>query len=220
MVTKVDTLLGRLFAALDRERLWADTVVLFTSDHGDFAGQYGLIEKWDTAMADCILRTPCVLCAPGLPAGRVDSLTEHTDLCPTLLELLDIAPDWGIHGESLLPVIRGERRKAAVFADGGHEDEMLGRFSFAGKIGGKQRTYRDNPDTMARTKMARTERWKLVMRVRGGNELYDLAADPWELNNLWGRPELLPVVAELQQQMIEWCLRTDTDRPYQAQVGA
>ena len=69
---------------------------------------------------------------------------------------------------------------------------------------------------MARTKMARTERWKLVVRLRGGNELYDVRRDPFELHNLWGehlqRPDLLAVVLDLQQRMLEWCLRTDTDR--------
>ena len=77
---------------------------------------------------------------------------------------------------------------------------------------------------MSRTKMVRTERWKLVMRLRGGSELYDMQSDPWELRNLWGCHEadgnLQKVVLHLQQKLIEWCLRTDTDRPFQPDVGA
>lgn len=230
MVTKVDTLLGQVFAALDAEDLWADSVVLFTSDHGDFAGQFGLPEKWDTVMHDCLLHVPFVLWAPGRGPGwqtRVGALSDHTDLLPTLLELLGLRADWGVHGESLLPVWRGERRRAAVFADGGHEAAMRARFDTPLRDAhgqpaseGKQQVYHDCPDTMARTRMIRTERWKLVVREIADHELYDLAADPGELNNLWGRPEHAATVQELLLALVQWDLRTDPDRPRVARVGA
>jgi arylsulfatase A-like enzyme len=233
MVNKVDSLQGKVLDAIEAEGLFKDSIVVYTVDHGDFAGQYGLVEKWDTCMADCIMHVPLIVWAPGLPHGVwVESLSEHTDLAATVLDLLGVEPDWGIHGESLLPIIRGERRKEAVFADGGHEEEMWARFNWPDRdregrprsIDGKQRTYRDCPEAMSRAKMVRTERWKLVMRLVGGNELYDMQADPWELHNLWGRhegdPELRKVVLGLQQRLIEWCLRTDTDRPFQEDVGA
>lgn len=229
MVTKVESLIGRILDELRTQHLEDNTAILFTSDHGDFAGQYGLYEKWDTCMADCILRVPAILKAPGLPAGRRhEGLSSHIDLVPTLLGALGLTPDWGVHGQSLLPRVASGAGARHVFAGGGHEQEMWGRFNFSGKPGreldGKQRTYLDHPETMARTKMVRSDRWKLAARLAGGNELYDLAADPHELDNLWPdlgtRPDLLPVVADLQQALIEWSLRTDTDRPFQEHVGA
>lgn len=221
MVSKMDELFGRVWNAIESEGLLDNTVVLFTSDHGDFAGQYGLVEKWDTAMHDCILHVPLALRAPGLPAGaRVTGLTEHVDVLPTLAELLGLPPNWGVHGESLLPMVRGERRKEAVFADGGHEPEMWARRPRGETLDGKQKTYRDYPEAMARTKMVRTDRYKLVIRLAGGNELYDLAEDPWELRNRWGDPALNAVMLDLQHRMIEWCLRTDTDRPMEERVLA
>ncbi len=221
MVTKTDAVLGRVLDAIEKEGLLEDSVVVFFVDHGDFAGQYGLPEKWDTCMADCLLHVPCIVRDPDLPAGvSVDGLTEHVDLAPTMLELLSIEPDWGIHGESLLPFIEGPRRKEAVFADGGHEEEMRRRMACRPDSSGKQKTYARYPDSMARTKMVRTEDYKLVMREVGGNELYDMRNDRYEMRNLWGQPELAPVVADLQERMIQWCLRTDTDRPYQPEVGA
>lgn len=206
-----------------------DAVVLFTADHGGFAGQYGLHEKWDTCMADRLLRVPCIVRAPGLPSGlRHGGLPSHVDLVPALLALLGLCPGWGLHGEYLVPHVRRRTGHAHVIAGGGHEREMRPRFNFEPKAGGpldgKQRTYRDHPEAMARTRMARAERWKLVVRLAGGNELYDLAADPCELDNLWAerneRPGLAAVVAELQLAMLEHGLRTDTDRPYQEKVGA
>lgn len=224
MVTRVDRDLGMVLECLEREGLFENSIIVFTSDHGDFAGQYGLVEKWDTCMADCILRVPLVVWAPGMPPGtRVTSLSEHTDVAATILELLGMRADWGMHGRSLVPVMRGGERLQAVFADGGHEEEMWGRFNFAAegkKLSGKQRTYLEHPESMARTKMVRTREYKLVMRLAGGNELYCLKDDPWELENRWGDPALAEVTRELMQLMIEWCLRTDTDRPYQSKVGA
>lgn len=196
-------------------------------DHGDFAGQYGLVEKWDTCMADCIMHIPCMIYAPGLPRGvKVNSLTSHVDLAPTILDIMQIEHFAGIHGKSLLPVIYGKGSvRDAVFADGGHEEEMLKRYSVellnrSSRRDAKQETYCRYPDTMARTKMVRTDRFKLVMRLKGGNELYDIKDDPYEMNNLWGDPAYNSVVMKHMQKMIEWCIETDTDRPYQPIVGA
>lgn len=242
MISRVDEQMGRVLATLEACGLMEDSILLFWSDHGDYAGQYGLPEKWDTHFADCLVHVPCVLCGEGIPRGAVvDELSDHTDLTPTLGALLGLEPLPGMHGKCLVPTFGGEAVREAVFADGGHEAAMLGRFSFhAGKTtgrsivadalgewaghyrsgAGKQETYERFPDTMARAKMVRTKDWKLVMRVRGGNELYDLKADRWEMNNLYGEPGHEAVVGELQRLMIEWCLATDTDRPYQDVVGA
>jgi arylsulfatase A-like enzyme len=230
MITKTDAVLGRVLDSIEAAGLFEDSIVMVWVDHGDFAGQYGLVEKWDTYLGDCLMHVPQILYAPGLPRGHVvEGLTEHTDLAPTLLEVLGIEPSWLMHGQSLLPAIEGGEGKTAVFADGGHEEEMWGRFGFEvrGKDGSgrlrrhaKQQVYAECPETMARAKMVRTERWKLVVRLSGGNELYDLDRDPWELNNLYGRRDLSRVVCDLERMLIEWCLRTDTDRPFQPEVGA
>jgi choline-sulfatase len=229
MVSRVDRDIGMVLDCLAHEGLLDTSIIVFTSDHGDFAGQYGLIEKWDTCMADCIMRTPLIIAAPELARGaRVTAFSEHVDLPSTILDLLGLAPDWGVHGASLLPLLHGAPGKPAVFADGGHEQEMWRRFNFGAadehaaqkKLNGKQRTYQTHPESMARTKMVRTKQHKLVVRLAGGNELYDLQRDPWELDNRWGDPALREVTLALQQMMIEWCLRTDTDRPHQALVGA
>jgi choline-sulfatase len=230
MITKVDAMCGRLLKVIEEEGLMENSIILFWVDHGDFAGQYGLVEKWDTSMNDCILHVPLLLYAPGLPQGkRITSLTEHVDIAPTMLDILNIKQDWGIHGESLLPIIDGKTEKDAVYADGGHEDEMHHRFSFDKKtpsnyankpLNAKQVTYRECPDSMARTSMVRTNEWKMIIRLRGGNELYNILKDPYEMNNLWGKPAYNSIVMELQQKMIEWNLRTYTDRPRQDLVGA
>lgn len=233
MVSFIDDLVGRVIRCLDEEGLAEDTLIVFTADHGDFAGQYGLNEKWDAALQDCLLHVPCIVAGPGIPAGhRVEGLSEHVDFPATLLDYLGMqAPqDWIWHGSSLLPVIAGTERREAVFADGGHEKAMRDRFCSPtwddknGKriktTGGKQLTYGQVPDAMSRCKMVRTEDWKLVVREVGGHELFDLRSDPYEMRNLYGRPEHQGIVADLMMKLLQWCLRTDTDRPFLAKFGA
>lgn len=112
----------------------------------------------------------------------------------------------------------------AQVVESGHEEEMWKRLdtSFLSDQyrSAKQETYYKCPKAMARMKMVRTEDWKLVVRLAGGNELYNMKKDPYELNNLYGIPEYNDIVLDLQLKMLEWCLRTDTDRPYQPEVGA
>ncbi|MGD2175105.1 MAG: sulfatase-like hydrolase/transferase, partial [Candidatus Brocadiaceae bacterium] len=69
MVTKVDQVLGRVLKVIEEQDLFQNSIVLFWVDHGDFAGQYGLPEKWDTCMADCLLHVPFMLWHPDLPRG-------------------------------------------------------------------------------------------------------------------------------------------------------
>jgi arylsulfatase A-like enzyme len=229
MIAKIDHLVGRVLETIRQQGLLEDTIVVFTSDHGDFAGQYGLCEKFDTVMADCLLRVPFAVHVPGQPGGRrYDALTQHVDLPATLLELLGVPPadGWIMHGTSLVPVLDEVARPAAVFADGGHEAAMRRRFNADLWHGGhkatagKQHTYHHEPDSMARCSMVRTEHHKLVMREVGGNELYDLDADPWELSNRYGDVQLAAVQAGLMEQLVAWHLRTVSDRPFQPRVGA
>ena len=234
MVAKVDALLGRVLECVAAEGLFENSIVVFTSDHGDFAGQYGLCEKFDTVMSDCLMRVPFAIRAPGLPCGVCTSaLTDHTDLAPTVLEPLGlVAPaQWRIHGSSMVAAIRGGGGKDAVFASGGHEREMRARFNaevwsqHKGGLrtkasAGKQLTYAEEPDSMARAAMARTMSHKLVVRECGGDELYDLAADPWEMDNCFGDPALASVQNELQLRLIKHRLATDTDHAFHPDVGA
>jgi choline-sulfatase len=229
MITKLDTLIGKVLDAAEDENLFENSIIMFWVDHGDFAGQYGLVEKWDTAVQDCIMHVPQTIYAPDLPAGEINTLTEHTDIAPTILEMLDVKPDvkWVMHGESLLPIIAGEKAKTEVFGDGGHEAAMRARFNvgLTDKNGnpatqGKQKTYHDYPETMSRVKMVRTDEWKLAIHLEGDNELYNMKDDPYEMNNLYGQVGLNDIVFDLQERLLYWCLRTDTDRPFQPRVGA
>ena len=234
MISFIDEQVGTIMAALDRAGLRDNTLVLFLSDHGDYAGQYGICEKWDGSLQDCLLHVPALVAGPGIPRGqRRGSFSEMVDLAPTILDYLDLTKpdDWTWHGESLLPVLAKDAPgKETVFASGGHEKAMRDRFvtpAWSEKNGipmkatqGKQLTYQECPDAMARCKMVRTHEWKLVIRETGDNELYHLREDPSETRNLYPTGKYEEVIRDLQERLLIWTLQTDPDRPFLAEFGA
>ncbi|MCC5848800.1 MAG: sulfatase-like hydrolase/transferase [Verrucomicrobia bacterium] len=231
MIAKVDQLCGKIFARIDAEGLYENSVVVFLSDHGDFAGQYGLWEKWDTSFNDCLTRVPCCLVAPGLPKGmNFMGLSDHTDIAPTLCALLSLPPFPGIQGQNLVPVLQGiQPGRDAVFANGGHEEESRNRVHDPFKNqdpalvhirSDKQETYLKHPETMARAKMVRTLTHKLIYRETGDHELYDLTLDPYELHNRFADPALRDAREILLMKLLDWGIRTDTEFPRQTLVSA
>jgi arylsulfatase A-like enzyme len=172
----LDLEIGKLTAGLEQLELLDDAVVVFTSDHGEGLGDHGLTGHIHQVY-ESLIRVPLFLAAPGrLPAGRVIDLpVTHSDLLPTLLELLAIDPLPGISGSSLLPLASDEDRRAArpVLAA----------------------TYRP----LARSDQRSLLRYpfKYIVDLESGQEeLYDLSRDPGESRNLIAeRPEIAAELA-------------------------
>jgi choline-sulfatase len=221
MVSRTDAQLGRLLDFLDRSPLRENTVVIVTTDHGDYCGDYGLVEKWWTGFQDCLTRVPVIVRLPdglGQARGRrVAALAQHFDLFPTIMELAGLEPAHDHFGKSLLPLIRGEAEshRDAVFAEGGHlphETQGLERLQQPDAIYyEKTRIQHDDPSTVAKACMIRTGRWKYVRRLAGVDELYDLENDPAELANLAAGPlagEVREVRDSLRARLLDWFLAT------------
>ncbi len=232
MIAKIDLLCGKVLDALEAAGLAENTYVLFWSDHGDYAGQHTLAEKWDTDFRDCMTHVPCVLAGPGLPPGTtMPGMSDHSDLTPTLLDLLGLPALPGTHGLVLRKALQGGPAvRDAAFTDGGHETEMRRRIEEArdwiergtaqGKHYPKTTTYLRYPDSMARAQSVRTATHRLTLRSTGEHELYDLTNDRWEMHNRIDDPTLADVRARLTERLALWSLQTNTDRPYQNSVGA
>jgi arylsulfatase A-like enzyme len=99
-VSWIDDCLGRLLAAVD-----SNTVVVYTSDHGDILGDHGYFSKGMFAYEGNV-RVPLVLRGPGLPARRYPHLVQHVDLLPTLLRLAGCGVPLGVQGRCLLDYLR------------------------------------------------------------------------------------------------------------------
>jgi choline-sulfatase len=223
-----DWLLGRLLAALAETGLDRNTTVLVFSDHGDYAGDYGLVEKWPSGLEDVLTRVPFIVRTPGGARGHaVREPVEMFDLMPTVLKLAGVPARHTHFARSLAPQLGGAPGDPgrAAFAEGGYD--TCEPHCFEGRSAGDQagrgedhvyypkgRLQQDHPESVCRAVMIRTMTHKLVRRPGGVSELYDLVADPYELDNLWGRPKAAAAQRELERRLLDWFVGTSDAVPH------
>ena len=222
MVTYCDDLLGRLLDALDRNGLADDTMVITSSDHGDFAGDYGLVEKWPNAFYDNLTKTPLIFRVPGGAKGhRVKAPVSEIDILPTVLDYagVDILHDQ--FGKSLRAQLNGGEGDpdAAVYSEGGYDLREPQCFE------GTERDYsfllnercvyypkmmvqQKEGECVCRGTMMRKGHYKLIWRSNEEHEFFDLEKDPGELVNAYGDPEYAPVIAAMEKEMLLWYIKT------------
>ena len=188
MIQLIDEQFGRILEALDETGQRENTVIIFTSDHGETLGDHGLIQKGCRFYED-LVRVPLIFSLPGQFAGGLKSnaLVELVDKAPTLLELAGLTVPEEMHGRSLLPILRGE-------ADPNHHRDFV-RSEYYDAV--------DLPDHTFAT-MYRNERYKLVVyHGHEAGELYDLIEDPDEFENLWDVKAKQGVKFELLKQSFD-----------------
>ncbi len=115
-ISLIDHQVGRILIALEEAGLAEDTIVVFTSDHGDWLGDHGLVLK-GPMFYEGLLRVGMIVKGPGVPAGRViDEPVSTIDLAPTFLDLAGATPLLAQHGSSLRPFLEGRHRRTRVCA--------------------------------------------------------------------------------------------------------
>ena len=178
MIELIDENVGRMIDALEQTGQRENTLVIFTSDHGDLLGDHGLCQK-GCRFYEGAVRVPLIVSWPGqVQEGAVhECLVELNDLAPTIAEYANIDLDW-THGRSLAPLLSG---KAPDF-----QPHDYVRCEYYDTLN-MQAPHGDPAlHVPSYATMYRTNRYKL--NVYHGNtygELFDMEADPQELNNLW-----------------------------------
>jgi arylsulfatase A-like enzyme len=190
LLAGVDAAVEQLRAALERLGLAEDTVLVFTSDNGMLFGEHGLMGKW--LMYEESIRVPLLVRDPRLPAERrrrrVREMALNVDLAPTLLELAGLPALPGLHGRSLVPLLRGEARdwrEAWLYEHPEHES----RLGYLPALEG-----------------VRTPEWKYVRYLAPASDaasLFDLRRDPREERDLAASPEHRAILDELERLRLE-----------------
>lgn len=219
MISRMDAHFGRVMAAVDRAGAADTTLTAFFSDHGEYLGDYGLIEKWPSAMSGNITRDPVIMAGPGIPAGTVvEDMVELIDVFPSLLELAGVPDVTHRHyGRSLVPtLIDGVPHRAYAFTEGGFstvEESQLESPAFPYDV--KGRLQHEEPKIVGKAVAVRDRRFTYVERLYESNELYDRDADPGERVNLVGRSEVAEVEARLRAEVMRWLIDTADVIPYE-----
>lgn len=222
MVSRVDSQLGRVIDAVDRAGAGDRTLTCFFTDHGEYLGDYDLVEKWPAGQHDVLLRNPFVVAGPGVREGLVtDTLVEMVDLLPTLFEAAGTEARHTHFGRSLWPVLSGtaDAHRDAAFAEGGFtraEEPLLERSGPASAYFGKGQVQHDDPDAVGKVVSVRTADWTYVYRLYEDPELYDRRHDGQELSNLAGTPGVADVERALRDRVLEWMVGTADQIPWVA----
>lgn len=213
MIGWVDTQIGRLLEALRSKGLDQNTIIVFTSDHGDFNFEHGLAKK-DLVLVDSLLRVPMLLCWPGRikPEVMTGSFVEEVDVMPTLLELMGVETPVGVQGRSFAPLLRGEGsvHKDAVFAEV-CPPYLYNKYSdydsFAKDHGGREHAPFNVPGDF--TKSIREKDFRYIWYGNGEEEFYDHRTDPHELKNIAADPAYTAEKTRLKMRLLEWHALTE-----------
>ncbi len=196
MITMIDDAIGRVLKQLENLGLAEDTIVIFTSDHGDYMGDHGLMLKL-LLHYQGIVRVPFIWHDPMRPiGGQTESgLASSIDIGPTILARAGIQPYNGIQGRDLFSTKPPE----AVIVEEDSQRVMIGF---------------DRPQ---RVRTVITDQYRMSLREgEDWNELYDLYCDPGELENLYDDPASKPAKAALTETMLRRMIELQDRSPLPA----
>lgn len=183
IISQIDDAIGNVLSALDKLGLAENTIVIYTTDHGDMCGGHRMVDK-HYVMYDDIVKVPMIIRWPGIiaPGTRNDSFVYNIlDLPPTLLSILGMNVPDEFQGRSLTPILNSKQ-----VSD--WREEVVS-------------TYNGQQFGLYTQRMIRTRKWKYIWNTTDVDELYDLENDPNELHNLVSQPDLIQVLSDLRHRL-------------------
>ena len=206
-VNLVDRAVGEILAALEESGQADNTIVAFTSDHGDMLGDHGTLAK--CVMYEEAVRVPLLIHVPWLsPQGqRVPGRISQIDLAPTLLDLLGQPLPDHLQGVSRTPVLTGDDSLADndVVIEWSPDPKVS---SAAKEVEGFSAADIERLSRQHWRTIISADGWKLTIYTDDRDELYNLNTDPDELTNRIDDPALEPRLAELTERLLEWQRQT------------
>ncbi len=197
-ITLIDENVGKILQAVEEAGLSDNTYVIYISDHGDWLGDHGIILKGPMHY-EGLLKVPFIVRGPDVPAGETcDEIISTLDLSATFMELSQTSPQLAQHGTSLAPLMRGENAP---------RDYALNEWYLS--------PTRAGVELHLRTVSTKTHKLT-IDELSGVGEMYDLVADPYEMENIFDAPEAATIRAELLCYIAQ---RPDDMRPLRVSTG-
>ena len=225
MLRLIDDQFRRLYEGLEERGLISNTVVFFISDHGDFAGEYGLIRKGPD-LAEPLVRIPFAVGGGPLKQRGIDAkiMVSITDIFPTVCALIGHKTPFGVQGRNLLPVLEGKPYPEKDFETAYSECGFGGLYWNGNDALDPETEGAATEDwhafdclntwTQAGTvRMVRKGRFKLVGDMMGVFRLYDIMGDPMEENELSGKSEYSAVFADMLKELSSALMRASDPIP-------
>jgi arylsulfatase A-like enzyme len=192
MITRLDDQFGRIMKKVEELDLWKDTVTMFYTDHGEYLGDHGLIEKWPSGLSETLVHEPLIIGGAGLPEGkRISAMTEMVDLVPTMLEFSGVGQTFPHNGLSWVPLLCGDAT-----------EPLLEQAPYPYDI--KAGLQHEDTTLVGKAISLRDETWTFVYRLYEPPELYHRHNDPHELHNLAADPEHKQIVDKLEKDTLRW----------------
>jgi arylsulfatase len=199
LVTLMDTAVGKILDAIDDAGIANNTVVVFTSEHGDQMGEHNIFQK--IVMYEQSVKVPCMIRVPWLNNQPVPGRYSHIDTIPTLLDVMGLDVPEHLQGNSKAPQLKnGETLEDNdIFLDwNGRSIDLKFPLSELERM-------REIPHRC----VVSGDGWKLNLSVGDQNELYDLNTDPFEQVNLFDDPKYSDKVVELAKKIRQWQIETN-----------
>ncbi len=220
MCARTDAQFGIIMEKLKEKEMYDDSAVFFFSDHGDFTGQYGLVEKAQNVFTDCLSRVPLMIKPPKnrkVKPGINEALVELVDIVPTVCDYAGIELDYDHFGVSLADCVAGKQHhRDAVFCEGGRRHGEIQCMESAdprfvepsGLYYPKVATQMQEGPEHTKAVMCRTKEYKYVYRLYENDEFYDMVNDPGETINLIDSPKYKQEIERLKNRVLYFMVET------------
>lgn len=216
MLRLIDDQINRFVSFLKDKNLLENTIIFIVADHGDYAGEYGLMRK-GAGMPDVLIRIPFQVFGNGISQykGPHSAHVSLVDILPTICDATQINIPSGVQGRSLWPILTGKsypsKEFESIYAEQGYGGpaynwndsidfnhglrpgvtfDELNRYSQAGLM-----------------RMVRKGPWKLIVDQDGNGQLYNLLTDPFELINQYNKSKYKEVKTEMLECLVNWMLK-------------
>jgi arylsulfatase A-like enzyme len=202
MVNRLDWNIGRILTRLDELNLREQTLIVFTSDHGEnFPFRWN--NHYKRLCYDQAANVPLLISMPGTlqQGARTSAVVSVADLCPTILDVCGMDLPAGLHGESLKPLLIGDD-------SGWRNDAFIQNNPYTGSSKAGALEGKPGKDPNMRERCLVTREWKLILNTSRPPELYDRRSAEPDAHNMFGQGETKAVARMLAKRMCEWAERT------------